>query len=321
MQEVGPWQSTLRALCAIEAVAESGSSAACGQVAVHFQAHPEAVRRAADSPQASVRQRAQKVLSVLGAWYSSDAGGASQQPPPQLFTGDLLGEVDPAGAAAASLSDLLGESAAQPAPSSASANAAPAASHLLAGLDVSACISTGTASQPAFAAAADPFGGMLLADQQAHAQPPVAGASDLDLLGGLSLESTVLPPAPVRAVTAAAPAQGGGLGDLLGAASLTTDSAATSGAALASLGGLLAGWQAAPSGVQEPGGHQPVPLRSQMSHGPHSGGSTISMQDPQFCKLPRSGAQQHGQQPSLNGGECPASMNDLGAAAGWDISP
>ncbi|EFN52159.1 hypothetical protein CHLNCDRAFT_139330 [Chlorella variabilis] len=42
--EVGPWQSTLRALCAIEAVAESGSSAACGQVAVHFQAHPEAHR-------------------------------------------------------------------------------------------------------------------------------------------------------------------------------------------------------------------------------------------------------------------------------------
>lgn len=37
LQERGPWQATLRALCAIEAVIEGGSSASCGEVAVHFQ--------------------------------------------------------------------------------------------------------------------------------------------------------------------------------------------------------------------------------------------------------------------------------------------
>jgi hypothetical protein len=37
LQERGPWQATLRALCALEAVIEQGSSVPCGEVAVHFQ--------------------------------------------------------------------------------------------------------------------------------------------------------------------------------------------------------------------------------------------------------------------------------------------
>lgn len=37
MQEGGSWQEVLRALCALEAVISQGSSAACGEIAVHFQ--------------------------------------------------------------------------------------------------------------------------------------------------------------------------------------------------------------------------------------------------------------------------------------------
>ena len=37
MQETGSWQEVLRALCALEAVVQQGSTAACGEIAVHFQ--------------------------------------------------------------------------------------------------------------------------------------------------------------------------------------------------------------------------------------------------------------------------------------------
>jgi len=37
VQESGSWQEILRALCALEAVISQGSSAACGEIAVHFQ--------------------------------------------------------------------------------------------------------------------------------------------------------------------------------------------------------------------------------------------------------------------------------------------
>ncbi len=41
LQEDASWQTVLRALCAVEAVLQQGSTAACGEVAVHFQAsHP-----------------------------------------------------------------------------------------------------------------------------------------------------------------------------------------------------------------------------------------------------------------------------------------
>ena len=233
VQEAGPWQATLRALCAIEAVVESGSSAACGQVAVHFQAHPEAVRRAADSPQASVRQRAQKVLALLGDPTAAAAGGGSAAPgqqPQQLFTEDLLGEqAGPAAAAdssssssaagvAGGLADLLGEP-----------EAPPAATDLLAGLAVA------PVSQQLAPAAADLFGDMLLGGQQATpavapgfapsaaGQPSAPAMSDLDLLGGLSLggDSMAAPaPMPAHAAAVAPSPQAVGLGDLLGGLSL-----------------------------------------------------------------------------------------------------
>ena len=157
LQGAGPWQSSLRALCAIEAALENSSQAACGQVAAHFKAHPDAVRTAADSPQASVRQRAQKLLGALGGGAAapappgSDAAAAGQQ---QLFTEDLLGKAEgstnASNTSAAGLADLLGEPAA---PASSSATAAV---DLLAGLDVPAAAAAPTQPPPQPSPAAPP---------------------------------------------------------------------------------------------------------------------------------------------------------------------
>ena len=37
VQEDGPWQATLRAICAIEAVIQTGHTDVCGKIAVAFQ--------------------------------------------------------------------------------------------------------------------------------------------------------------------------------------------------------------------------------------------------------------------------------------------
>jgi hypothetical protein len=66
--EIGSWQETLRALCVIEALLErSAASPVAGEVAVHFQAGVSVIRRAQQSTQATVRQRAERVLKLLGA--------------------------------------------------------------------------------------------------------------------------------------------------------------------------------------------------------------------------------------------------------------
>ena len=46
LQEGGSWQEVLRALCALEAVISQGSSAACGEIAVHFQVSTQQAKRA-----------------------------------------------------------------------------------------------------------------------------------------------------------------------------------------------------------------------------------------------------------------------------------
>ena len=286
VQEAGPWQAALRALCAIEAAAEASGQAACGQVAAHFKAHPQAVRAAADSPQASVRQRAQKLLSLLGDAAAAPAAPASsglaagQQP---MFTEDLLGEAEGStgsgaatsstAAAAAGLEDLLGEPAGQ------ASSGGAAATDLLAGLDVSHAAPVAAApAAPAGAPANDLFGGMLLGAQpSAGAAPPAAAppaaaaqasAPPLDLLGGLSLggpASGGSGPAPVPAAAPPAPAAaGGGLDDLLGGLSLGAAVPAPAmgaprangsamqpplGAGATPLGGTGAGWAGAPMGA------------------------------------------------------------------------
>lgn len=292
-QEAGAWQAALRALCAIEAVAESGSSASAGQVAVHFQANPEPVRRAARSPQASVRQRAQKLLGLLSdqpAGPSSGnsaaaAAGAGQQQQ-QFFTEDLLGDSEPAGAAApgnaSDLADMLGEPAAP-----AAAVSAPAASavDLLAGLDVSAAPSPPQqpAAAPAAAAADDFFGGMLFgagSQQQGpnaaaqHAAAPAA-TPDMDLLGGLSLG-----PGPSLAAQAQLqqPPQGsnGTLGDLLGGLSLGPASAGSSMGGMRVMGSGAAGGMGMGGGAA-PSGSMGVPVGG-MGAGMSPGMAVSSMQ-------------------------------------------
>lgn len=235
---------------------ESGASTACGQVAVHFQADPEPVRRAAGSPHASVRQRAQKLLGLLGDATAGGGSGSSvapagaQQQQQQLVVEDLLGEVPAApaaggaGAGAVSLADLLGEpesAAAAPASAFGAAGAAGGVD-LLAGLDVAAAPAAAPAppapaQQPAAAAShaaeADIFGGMLLGGATAAPAtlpaaaraPAVPQPSALDLLGGLSLGAGGVPGAAAPPVLPPQPQQpqqsgGGGLGDLLGGLSL-----------------------------------------------------------------------------------------------------
>ena len=46
LQEEGSWQEVLRALCALEAAISQGSSAACGEIAVHFRVSAQQAKRA-----------------------------------------------------------------------------------------------------------------------------------------------------------------------------------------------------------------------------------------------------------------------------------
>jgi hypothetical protein len=55
LQESPRWQVVLRALAALEAVLQRGSSQACGEVAVMFQSDPSHVRNALNNPQVGVR--------------------------------------------------------------------------------------------------------------------------------------------------------------------------------------------------------------------------------------------------------------------------
>lgn len=51
VQESPRWQVVLRALAALEAILQRGSTQACGEVAVMFQSDPSPVRNTLSSPQ------------------------------------------------------------------------------------------------------------------------------------------------------------------------------------------------------------------------------------------------------------------------------
>lgn len=203
--ESGSWQEMLRALCAVEAVISQGSSAACGEIAVHFQANAEVVRIAMKSPQASVRQCAMRVFKLLGgdtlpapSHTSAAASPAAAVAAPDLM-GNLLGEEDaPAAASQDHLEDLLGDSntAASPATSADTGGmfdgldvgssttitqaAAPSASSLWSGLDVAPA----TPQSPMDA----------LAGLQGPSHAPPNTVSGADLFGGLSVEASAVGP-------------------------------------------------------------------------------------------------------------------------------
>ncbi|DBA99312.1 hypothetical protein WJX82_003226 [Trebouxia sp. C0006] len=195
--ESGSWQEVLRALCAVEAVISQGSSAACGEIAVHFQANADVVRSAMKSPQASVRQCAMRVFKLLGGdtlpESSHTPAAASAVAAPDLM-GNLLGEEDaPAAAPQDYLGDLLGDSTA------ASPAAAADTGGMFAGLDVGSTTSQAAAPQPssllsglnvAPAPPQSPMDALAGLQGPSHAPPStVSGAQQADMFGGLSLEA------------------------------------------------------------------------------------------------------------------------------------
>ncbi|KAK9841847.1 hypothetical protein WJX81_007132 [Elliptochloris bilobata] len=74
------WQAVLRALCGLEAVVQQGTSAACGEVAVSFQADPASLHAAAASPQAAVRA-GPSVSAANADPFAGSLAPAGVQPP------------------------------------------------------------------------------------------------------------------------------------------------------------------------------------------------------------------------------------------------
>lgn len=126
LQETGSWQETLRALCAIEAILEHNSSPSSGEVGVHFQANVSIIRRAQQSAQATVRQRAERVLRLLGG-DTLPAEGAAVRPSQDLLGDDLVVSTESALSTQSTQStmDLLAGLDVAPTPASASASAVP----------------------------------------------------------------------------------------------------------------------------------------------------------------------------------------------------
>ncbi len=177
--EIGSWQETLRALCAIEALLEkSAASPTAGEVAVHFQAGVSVIRRAQQSSQATVRQRAQRVLRLLGADTLPEEGNLSGSK-----SGAARGTIDLLGDGLDGGDNILGAS------NSTSGNGN--AMDLLAGLNVAPEQSGGSdvfgdwADSTAIPAAAAPAVAVVAPSSQQ--QSSVGGVDLLDALTDLSL--------------------------------------------------------------------------------------------------------------------------------------
>lgn len=200
------WQVALRAVCALEAMLQAGSSQAAGEVSIMFQSDPDLLRILATSDNAPLRDKAAWVLKLLvgedmSATLSAQAAAAA-----------AASQARPAAAPAAAAFDLLGglDSPAAPAPRPAAAAAA-------------------AASRPA--AATSPLD--LLGDLDVPSSVPSAqvGSEGLlgsspagggDMFGGLTVASggspgaLAAPPGLAPPPRPAAPAQPAPLDDLLG---------------------------------------------------------------------------------------------------------
>ncbi|XP_074276004.1 protein MODIFIED TRANSPORT TO THE VACUOLE 1 isoform X1 [Silene latifolia] len=98
------WQVRMRAICVLEAVLRKQDDEHLVIIASYFSDHVDIVIKCAESPQASLREKATRVLSLLGGGQS---GSVSEKPtkvqqtvvemPDLIDTGDhdLLGEDDP----------------------------------------------------------------------------------------------------------------------------------------------------------------------------------------------------------------------------------
>jgi hypothetical protein len=197
------WQVALRALCALEAVLQRGSSQACGEVAVMFQSEPSAVQALATSPQPLVRDAAARCLRLLLGedavpQAAAGAGAASSA---------ALGGGKKSAAAKAPVQDLLSLDDEPPAAATAAAAAAAAAAGGGGGIDLLADLAGPPVAAPAAAAAPGGdslFSGLQLSSAPAAAAAPATSADDM--FGGLSLSSPQGPAAsaPTPAVAAAA---------------------------------------------------------------------------------------------------------------------
>jgi len=203
------WQSAVRALCTLEAVAlaalEPGADESVRALAGVFRATPDSVRVCAAHAQAYGGLRALKCLAALGV--DAGAAAAPRASAPQAMP-DLLGGLDdspPLTQAPASdpLADLLGEPAAAPA----------AGGDLFSGMML---VEGGTNGHAA--AAADMFAGLSVSDAS-QTQPAYAPDFLADLMGpGLPEPAAAAQTAAVAAAAAAppdlfadlAPAGGGG---------------------------------------------------------------------------------------------------------------
>jgi hypothetical protein len=168
-QSSGSWQTVLRALAALEAVLQRGSSQSCGEVAVMFQSDAQPVRAHLASPHAQVRSRAAAVLALLlgeDAAVTTTATAATAAAAPHLNRRGAGGS---------------------------GTHSAPAAADLLQLDDDGGLLSNSTTA--AAAAAVDGDCGILLLGGEGHAVSqatavPVAAVAPAgldDLLGGLDL--------------------------------------------------------------------------------------------------------------------------------------
>ena len=183
----------MRALCGIEALLEHTCSPSAGEVGVHFQTHVSIIRRAQQSAQATVRQRADRVLRLLG--------------------GDTL----PAeGSGVKASQDLLGEDlvvGTESALSGQSTQSTQSTMDLLAGLDAAPATTSFAASPGAPSQGFDMLGDLMGAPAPAAmAPPPPTPAMPAvqpvdDFFGDWSAptESQPSPVAPQFSATAVAP--------------------------------------------------------------------------------------------------------------------
>jgi hypothetical protein len=194
--EIGSWQEKLRALCAIEALLEkSSTSPTAGEVAVHFQSEVGVLRRAQQSTQATVRQRAQRVLKLLGADTLPEDGTRNSSLKTTALTTTTT---------AGATQDLLGggDLFTDTAPTAISGTSYANAMDLLAGLTVAPEHSGGS---DIFGDWADSTAAAAAVPTTAPAPAPVAPAGGIDLLDALT-DLSISQPTPVHTSTAAMPA-------------------------------------------------------------------------------------------------------------------
>ncbi|GAQ93018.1 VHS domain-containing protein [Klebsormidium nitens] len=219
------WQVRFRALCVIEALQRHEGGGGVAAVTEHFQAQPGAVTKNLDSPQASVREKAKKILVNFGLDNSAApaAPAASSPVAKPAPVADLLNVNEP---------DLLGASSSTPAEPPKPQDPAPSADLL--GDDLWSAPQTSAPPPERQASGSDLFSGLTVGSSEAAQKP--GGGDSSELFAGMNLESggpapaASVPPVSEDPFGLSAPAANGGkdsLSDLLGGLSVAPPQSAT----------------------------------------------------------------------------------------------